>query len=101
MMSATIEQIAKCYLVLLTSLASSAERGEPIGDLPQVIANLCAKRMYEAGANELEIEDHFGARIKTYLDRTPECKKRYRSVLETAHLHILICTTLGQKIKRK
>lgn len=100
-MSATIEQIAKSYLILLASLASSAERGEPIGDLPQVIASLCAQRMYEAGANELEIEYQLGARIKTYLDRTPVCKKRYRSVLETAHLHILLCTTLGQKIKRK
>lgn len=94
-MSANFVQITNDYLILLNSLALSVERGEPVSDLPQVIANSYAKKMYDAGAQDLDVYYHLGAQIKTILEKTPESKNLYRSVLQTAYAHILICQKRG------
>lgn len=95
-MSENFVRITNNYLILLNSLALSAERGDPVSDLPQVIANSYAKKMYDAGAQDLDVYYHLGTQIKTILEKTPESKNLYRSVLETAYAHILMCEKHGR-----
>jgi len=90
-MTKKIDAIANRYIVILQSLASMAQRGEPISDLAWVISKSCVETMLEAGADENEIMDCFGGKIMTCLELTASDKPKYRTVLETAYDYLVFC----------